>query len=378
VNDERLINASVLGLIFEKINGYKDGSFYTPGFVTSFMVQKAIDRSIIDKFRADGFKVNSIADIAEATPENKEKALSVLRNFKVVDPAVGSGHFLVSALNYLVKLRARLRLLPAEIRMDVNIEIENDELVVVMRDDETYFTYSRGSEMRQEIQETLFKTKLDIIEHNLFGVDINQNSVNITRLRLWIELLKNSYYEEDGNLRTMPNLEMNIKAGNSVVFKYALNRNLGDVTAHTDLTVTEFKELVQEYRNTDDKVVKSKIEKAIEDFKNQIINSILDKGDRTKLRNLHQQRNELQGGMLLFETKYEREKRKKQIKKLDKQIVVKEARLKEVNKAPLFANSFEWRFEFPEALNGNGAYTGFDLVVANPPYIGMKGHKEYF
>ncbi|WP_317286788.1 hypothetical protein [Leuconostoc mesenteroides] len=95
-----------------------------------------------------------------------------------------------------------------------------------------------------------------------------------------------------------------------------MNRNLGDVTAYTDLTVTEFKELVQEYRNTDDKVVKSKIEKAIEDFKNQIINSILDKGDRTKLRNLHQQRNELQGGMLLFETKYEREKRKKRLKSL--------------------------------------------------------------
>ncbi|WP_317286792.1 Eco57I restriction-modification methylase domain-containing protein [Leuconostoc mesenteroides] len=66
------------------------------------------------------------------------------------------------------------------------------------------------------------------------------------------------------------------------------------------------------------------------------------------------------------------------MKKLDKQIVVREARLKEVNKAPLFANSFEWRFEFPEALNGNGTYTGFDLVVANPPYIGMKGHKDIF
>lgn len=377
-DDERLINASVLGLIFEKINGYKDGSFYTPGFVTSFMVQKSIDRSIIDKFRAEGFNVNSIDDIAEVTPENKEKVLSVLQNFKVVDPAVGSGHFLVSALNYLVKLRSKLRLLPAEIRMDVNIEIENDELVVVMRDDETYFTYSRGSEMRQAIQETLFKTKLDIIEHNLFGVDINQNSVNITRLRLWIELLKNSYYQEDGNLRTMPNLEMNVKSGNSVVFKYDLNRNLGDVTAHTDLTVTQFKELVQEYRNTDDKVVKSKIEKAIEGFKSQIINNILDKGEQTKLRSLHQQRNELQDGMLLFDTKSEREKRKKQIQKLDTKIAVKEARLKEVNDAPLFANSFEWRFEFPEALSGNGAYDGFDLVVANPPYIGMQGHKDIF
>lgn len=379
VNDnERLINASVLGLIFEKINGYKDGSFYTPGFVTSFMVQKAIDRSIIDKFRAEGFKVNSIADIAEITPENREKVLSVLRDFKVVDPAVGSGHFLVSALNYLVKLRAMLRLLPAKIRMDVNIEIENDELVTVMCDDETYFTYSRGSEMRQSIQETLFKTKLDIIEHNLFGVDINQNSVNITRLRLWIELLKNSYYEEDGNLRTMPNLEMNVKAGNSVVFKYALDRNLGDVTAHTNLTVTEFKELVQKYRNTDNKVAKSEINKSIKCFKNQIINGILDKGDRTKLRNLNQQRNELQNGMLLFETKHEHAKREKQIKKLDEKIAVKEARLKEISDAPLFANSFEWRFEFPEALNVNGTFTGFDLVVANPPYIGMQGHKNIF
>lgn len=377
-NNDRLINASVLGLIFEKINGYKDGSFYTPGFVTSFMTQKAIDNAIINKFKSEGFKVDSIDDIAEITPENKEDVLRVLRDFKLVDPAVGSGHFLVSALNYLVKLRSKLRLLPAEIRMDVNIEVENDELVAIMRDDGTYFSYARGSKMRQSIQETLFKTKLDIIEHNLFGVDINQNSVNITRLRLWIELLKNSYYENDGDLRTMPNLEMNIKAGNSVVFKYGLDRNLGDVTAHTDLTVSEFKELVQEYRNTDDKEAKKKIELAIKEFKNQIINRILDSGEYTKIRNLYQQKNELQDAIPLFETTNQRIKRKQKIKKLDKQIAVKEALLKEVNDAPLFANSFEWRFEFPEVLNSKGAYKGFDLVVANPPYIGMQGHKEIF
>ncbi len=171
---------------------------------------------------------------------------------------------------------------------------------------------------------------------------------------------------------------MNVKAGNSVVFKYALDRNLGDVTAHTNLTVTEFKELVQKYRNTDNKVAKSEINKSIKCFKNQIINGILDKGDRTKLRNLNQQRNELQNGMLLFETKHEHAKREKQIKKLDEKIAVKEARLKEISDAPLFANSFEWRFEFPEALNVNGTFTGFDLVVANPPYIGMQGHKNIF
>ena len=73
----------------------------------------------------------------------------------------------------------------------------------------------------------------------------------------------------------------------------------------------------------------------------------MDKGDQTKLRNLHQQRNELQDGTLLFENRHQREQREKKIKKLDKQIAIKEARLKEINDAQLFANSFEWQFEFP-------------------------------
>ncbi|TPR18314.1 class I SAM-dependent DNA methyltransferase [Apilactobacillus timberlakei] len=313
-NSSRLINSSVLGLIFEKINGYKDGSYYTPGFVTSFMVHKSINRSIIDKFNSEGFKVGSINDIAEIVPENRSKVIRILKDFKLVDPAVGSGHFLVSALNYLVKLRFDLKLLPSNLRMDINIDIENDELLTTLSEDGNYFVYKRDSETRQRIQETLFNIKLDIIEHNLFGVDINQNSVNITKLRLWIELLKNSYYEKNDNLRTMPNLEMNIKTGNSVVFKYGLDRNLGDVAAHTDLTVTQFKNLVQKYRNTDDKSVKLKIEKAIVDFKNKIVNRILDKSEVTNLLNLSQKRYELKNGITLFDSKNNQFERKKKIR----------------------------------------------------------------
>lgn len=72
---------------------------------------------------------------------------------------------------------------------------------------------------QHEIQQELFTPKKDIIENNLFGVDINPNSCEIARLRLWIELLKHSYYVDftDKNthkLETLPNININIKCGN--------------------------------------------------------------------------------------------------------------------------------------------------------------------
>ena len=52
-DNKRLINASVLGLIFEKINGYRDGSFYTPGFITEYMCRETIRRAVVQKFDND-------------------------------------------------------------------------------------------------------------------------------------------------------------------------------------------------------------------------------------------------------------------------------------------------------------------------------------
>ncbi|MCH3793553.1 Eco57I restriction-modification methylase domain-containing protein, partial [Campylobacter jejuni] len=72
------------------------------------------------------------------------------------------------------------------------------------------------------IQQELFYTNKDIIENNLFGVDINPHSCEITTLRLWIDLLKHSCYQsfDDENyhdLKTLPNIDLHIKCGNSVV-----------------------------------------------------------------------------------------------------------------------------------------------------------------
>ena len=81
----------------------------------------------------------------------------------------------------------------------------------------------------QRLQKTLFHEKQILIENCLFGVDINPNSVKICRLRLWIELLKNAYYKEETNfieLETLPNIDINIKCGNSLLSRFPLDADL--------------------------------------------------------------------------------------------------------------------------------------------------------
>ncbi len=95
-----LINASVLGLIFEKINGHKDGSVFTPGAITMYMSREAIRQTVVRRFNEemkwsckdyDALKNKDIEDIAQAN--------AIVDSLHICDPAVGSGHFLVSVLN---------------------------------------------------------------------------------------------------------------------------------------------------------------------------------------------------------------------------------------------------------------------------------------
>ncbi len=103
-----LINPSVLGLVFEKLNGYKEGSFYTPSFITSYMCKESITPIVRDKFNATyQWDCKDLEALREKIDRNfsNEKAkeyLQLLLTLRVCDPAVGSGHFLVSALNEMV------------------------------------------------------------------------------------------------------------------------------------------------------------------------------------------------------------------------------------------------------------------------------------
>lgn len=335
--NKTLINASVLGLIFEKINGYKDGSFFTPGFITQYMCREAIESTVIQKFNEHfGFACKTLTDIHNQDFD-KHEAIAILDGITLCDPAVGSGHFLVSALNCLIAIRAELGLLYDENGKrlkDYTITIDNDELMVLDEDGEI-FHYNPNSAESQRVQKTLFDLKRYIIENNLFGADINPNSVNICRLRLWIELLKNAYYKEAGKLETLPNIDINIKCGNSLISHYMVRVDLyGGMNDKARGTyIQAYKTAVQEYKKISNKEQKQKIIEQIGIIKSKLLNS--------------------SSQLDLFE--------QKQDSRTDN----------ERNITPL-----EWMIEFPEVLNDEGVFKGFDIIIGNPPYIEAKKLKS--
>lgn len=375
--NKNLINASVLGLIFEKINGYKDGSFFTPGFVTMYMCRETIRRAVVQKFKEQTvFQSDSFTDLVNFTSHTYKKAElekynEIINSLKICDPAVGSGHFLVSALNEIIAIKSELEILideNAKPLRDYPIDVDNDELTILDGRGE-FFKYDPQNTQTHRIQKTLFHEKQTIIENSLFGVDINANSVNICRLRLWIELLKNAYYKNDGELETLPNIDINIKCGNSLVSRYPLDADLKEVLRESKFSIDAYRIAVNCYRNAENKEQKHQMQKLIEKIKGTFTAGI-DKHHpkRRKLAKLRGKMFDLVDQGRLFQTESKKSIQKK-AEKLTKEIKKAEDEVEDLKNGVIYRNAFEWRFEFPEVLDEKtGDFTGFDIVIGNPPY----------
>ncbi|HDZ4975928.1 TPA: Eco57I restriction-modification methylase domain-containing protein [Campylobacter jejuni] len=388
LSQKELISSSVLGNVFEKLNGYKEGSFYTPSFITSYMCKESITKIVLDKFNAKfDLDAKDISELRKSLrKEDKKIQKELLNSIKICDPAVGSGHFLVSALNCLLSIYDELNLFEEEFYL----EVQNDEILITDRKGE-FIEYKRPSTPKDKahlIQQELFHTKKDIIENNLFGVDINPNSCEITKLRLWIELLKHSFYQsfEDENyhdLKTLPNIDINIKCGNSLVSYFETGKSLSHYPNIKE-RINKYKRIVKDYKEgfyTDKGQINQEIKNLKESFKNFCF------ADKFK--------KEMKG----FNDKCE-----KYSKKYGNYLAVDDEELKFFVSANLtlfdfdekeatkeFANlkkeydkifnlesnhPFEWRFEFPEILDDDGNFKGFDLIIGNPPYIRQEELKE--
>ncbi|EAJ3641731.1 Eco57I restriction-modification methylase domain-containing protein [Campylobacter jejuni] len=388
LSQKELISSSVLGNVFEKLNGYKEGSFYTPSFITSYMCKESITKVVLDKFNAqfdlDAKNINELRK--SLRKEDKKAQKELLNSIKICDPAVGSGHFLVSALNVMLSIYDELNLFDEEFYL----EVQNDEILITGRKGE-FIEYKRPSMPKDKahlIQQELFHTKKDIIENNLFGVDINPNSCEITKLRLWIELLKHSFYqsfddETYHDLKTLPNIDINIKCGNSLVSYFETGKSLNHYPNIKE-RINKYKRIVKDYKEgfyTD----KSRINQEIKNLKISFKNFCF--ADKFK--------KEMKG----FNDKCE-----KYSKKYGNFLAVDDENLKFFVSANLtlfdfdekeatkeFANlkkeydnifnlesnhPFEWRFEFPEILDDDGNFKGFDLIIGNPPYIRQEELKE--
>ncbi|HFP7640085.1 TPA: Eco57I restriction-modification methylase domain-containing protein, partial [Campylobacter jejuni] len=390
LSQKELISSSVLGNVFEKLNGYKEGSFYTPSFITSYMCKESITKVVLDKFNAQfDLDAKDISELRKSLrKEDKKAQKELLNSIKICDPAVGSGHFLVSALNVMLSIYDELNLFDEEFYL----EVQNDEILITGRKGE-FIEYKRPSTPKDKthlIQQELFHTKKDIIENNLFGVDINPNSCEITKLRLWIELLKHSFYQsfDDENyhdLKTLPNIDINIKCGNSLVSYFETGKSLNHYPNIKE-RMGKYKRIVKDYKEgfyTDKSHINQEIKNLKISFKNfcfadkfkKEMKSFNDKCEKysKKYGNFLAINDEnlkffVSANLTLFD--FDEKEAAKEFANLKKEYD---------NIFNLESNHpFEWRFEFPEILDDDGNFKGFDLIIGNPPYIKEAENKELF
>ncbi|MGN8524666.1 DUF7149 domain-containing protein [Helicobacter pylori] len=443
-----LINPSVLGLVFEKLNGYKEGSFYTPSFITSYMCKESITPIVLDKFNAiyqwdcENLKALRGKIDRNFSDEKAKEYLNTLLTLRICDPAVGSGHFLVSALNEMVLIAYELGLIASLYRHE--LRLENDEIIIHTPENKVFnYTIPHSeNDPHHQIQKELFELKKDIIENCLFGVDINPNSCEITKLRLWIELLKYSYYIfENGKntnaLETLPNIDINIKCANSLISRFALKDKAllkTEKNKNLEYYIAEYKELVKIYKdpkilesltrpikdsNAVRKYAKERLYQELaqnpnKDFKkalNDRIEKIKEAFKLTleppqkelKFKKFLKEHLELYGKSILEEAndnglelealalekkmaheglfhdytpypKLDKTDKVVGLEHFNRYVLTSYKDLQDENER--YANALEWRFEFPEVLDDEGNFLGFDCIIGNPPYIRQEQIKD--
>jgi type I restriction-modification system DNA methylase subunit len=191
LNEIESVNAEIEGTDFDKqkTKRKKDGVFYTPKYITKYIVDNTIGKlctekkqelGIIDEEYAKGRKnrqINTIIKLDQQLKDYREWLLELT----ICDPACGSGAFLNQALDFLIKEHAYLDELNKQLFGGFFIfpDIENQ-----------------------------------ILEHNIYGVDLNEESIEIAKLSLWLRTAQPK--------RKLTSLNNNIKCGNSLIDSKAI------------------------------------------------------------------------------------------------------------------------------------------------------------
>lgn len=335
------IDPEMLGHIFENLlEDNKDkGAFYTPKEIVQYMCRQSVIQYLkthepseqyaeaIEQLINDGI-VNPIL-------QNKNIAIRftrLLKEVKVCDPAIGSGAFPMGILYVLYHAIHHLH---------------------------------SHAEPHGNFNST--QTKRDIIQNNIFGVDIEQGAVDIARLRCWLALVVDA--EEP---QPLPNLDYKITCGNSLLSRYPIDAPIENVFVEYNkgkkenekMTLAKYKELVSEYTNTSNHQTKELFRQTIEGIK-RAFKTELSNQFKEKLAKLRGKVIMLEGPTLFGErTKAE----KAELKKLKEKLNILEKEQEDIQKNKLYVDAFEWRFEFPQLFDKNGLFTGFDITIGNPPY----------
>jgi hypothetical protein len=295
-NYETAIDPSMFGLVLESLcdssKRKEKGVHYTPPEIALFMAKQGIGRVIAERLKKDMIFVSSLFGESKSiiTEDEAEKILECLEDIKILDPAVGSGSLLIACLETLVDISQRChRIL--------------------------------GNEKKRGTKVWSIQLR-DFVRNSLYGVDIDEEAVEITKLRLWLSLV----VEDDKTPRPLPDLTRNICTGDSLspirlnksdmINPYERNLEFSDLEKASN----HMSEVSQRYKVATGKLVRE-------------LRSELNLAERDLARIMNETFSTQSPNIKLSET-----------------------------------SSFRWDVRFHDVFIKH-KNKGFDLVIANPPYV---------
>ena len=399
---EVAVDPEMLGKVFENLLEVKDrkskGAFYTPREIVHYMCQQSlinyletnssIAREDIENFIQLGdfalaqiikeqeqvkkygksYEVNEKFSIPKSIKENHLLIDKLLKEIKIVDPAVGSGAFPVGMMNEIVKARSVLSMFFKEERKNYDL-------------------------------------KREIIENCLYGVDIEPSAVEITKLRFWLSLIVDEL--DMKNIKPLPNLDHKIMCGNSLLeefegVKLFDDRLLGEAKKDFSFEIKQVAEKIALLYKEKGDIARGKknglsvkdIEKEIKKLerKKEEINSKPKETERNLTlgeiseKKIKESRKKLAEHQKLQKEYFDAQNRKvkkqlredidgiewelieETLKEQGNEEAIRKLEQYKKNKAKPF---FLWKLYFAEVFQRENP--GFDVVIANPPYVGFHG-----
>ncbi len=349
LEEEIAVDPEMLGRIFENLLAEQSddtkeaarknaGAFYTPRPVVSYMCRSTLLKHLD----------------TEIKPENSKAIIHKLLETTVLDPACGSGAFPMGMLEEMMQVLT-------------TVDPEGKVWVAEMMK-------SKDEQFREHISEMFadgqirYVKKLGLLRSCLFGVDLLEYAIEITKLRCWLSLIveqRVDFSKENYNLKPLPNLEFKFYKKNSL-FRFYKDSNLNELIDQIDND-----KLLKELVNLENQyfIAKSDRHGTKEEIKEKIV-KLLERVVDSQSDSITKQLNSVRSGINHLVSNRAAEKEIAKLRKKEKALA------EELGNLAIFKNTikdyFIERVVFPGIFNKESKNPGFDIVIGNPPYVNTK------